>query len=136
VHRREPSARAEVVLIVRVLVVDDSRPFLDAAVDVVNVTAGFELVGTAGSGEEAVALARSTRPDLVLLDLRMPGISGREAGSQIGAARPETKIVLMTADSGRSFQVPEHMSSSYAVIEKRRLTPAVLTAVWESFSGR
>jgi len=135
VHRREPSARAGVVLIVRVLVADDSRPFLDAAVDVVNVTAGFELVGTAGSGEEAVNLARSTRPDLVLLDLRMPGIDGREAGSQIGAARPETKIVLMTADSGRSFHVPEQMSSSCAVIEKRRLTPAVLTAVWESFSG-
>jgi DNA-binding NarL/FixJ family response regulator len=103
---------------------------------VVSVTGGFELVGTAGSGEEAVALARTTRPDLVLLDLRMPGIGGSEAGSQIGAASPQTKIVLMTADSGHSSDRPTHISSGCAVIDKRTLTPAALTAVWESPAHR
>jgi CheY-like chemotaxis protein len=98
----------------------------------VKVTGGFELVGTADSGEEAVALADSTRPDLVLLDVRMPGIGGREAGSQIGAASPKTKIVLMTADSGRSFPPPEQISSRFAVLDKRNLTPAALSAVWET----
>lgn len=124
----------EISLIVRVLVADDSRPFLEAAVDVVNVTGGFELVGAAGSGEEAVALASTTRPDLVLLDVRMPGMDGREAGSRIGAASPATRIVFMTADSGRHLRPPDLVASRFAVIEKRRLTPAVLTAVWESFA--
>lgn len=130
--RGNAPARTEDSPIVRVLVADDSRPFLEAAVDVVKVTGGFELVGTADSGEEAVALADSTRPDLVLLDVRMPGIGGREAGSQIGAASPKTKIVLMTADSGRSFPPPEQISSRFAVLDKRTLTPAALSAVWET----
>ena len=93
-------------------------------------TGGFELVGTAGSGEEAIELASSTRPDLVLLDVRMPGIGGLEAGSQIGEASPQTKIVLMTADSGRS-----HGRLTHATIEKRALSPAALSAVWASFAG-
>lgn len=97
----------------------------------VEVTAGFELVGTATSGEAAVELAVSTRPDLVLLDLRMPGIGGREAGERIRAANPETSIVLMTADSGRSLGA-DPSSPGYALIDKRTITPAALAVVWET----
>jgi DNA-binding NarL/FixJ family response regulator len=114
-----------------VLVADDSRAFLDAAVDVINVTRGFELVGTAGSGEEAVELAASTRPDLVLLDVRMPGISGREAASRIRRASPRTNIVLMTADSAQS--IAGGTSFTYGLLDKRTLTAAALTAAWEEF---
>jgi DNA-binding NarL/FixJ family response regulator len=115
---------------IRVLVVDDSPAFLNAAVDVVSVTDGFELAGTASSGEEAVAQAAATQPDLVLIDLRMPGIGGREAAAQITQARPSTGVVLMTADSGRSGVAGS--GAEYAVVDKRALTPAALTAVWDS----
>ena len=118
---------------IRVLVVDDSPAFLNAAADVVSVTNGFELAGTASSGEEAVARAAAVQPDLVLIDLRMPGIGGREAAAQITQARPSTGIVLMTADSGRSS--PAGSGANYAVVDKRSLTPAALTAVWESLTS-
>jgi two-component system invasion response regulator UvrY len=95
---------------------------------VVELTSGFELVGAASSGEAALDLAASTRPDLVLIDLRMPGIGGREAAERIRAAMPETSIVFMTADSGQSLGA----GAGYALIDKRTLSPASLSAVWEA----
>ena len=97
------------------------------------MASGFELVGAATSGEAAVDLAASSRPDLVLLDLRMPGIGGRKAGDGIRAAAPQTRIVLMTADSGQSLGGPP--APGYALIDKRTLTPAALAAVWEQLGS-
>lgn len=68
---------------VRVLIVDDQASFRMAARNVLEVTEGFELVGEAASGEDAVDAARSLRPDLVLMDLRLPGIDGFEAARRI-----------------------------------------------------
>jgi len=118
---------------IRVLVVDDSEAFLNAAAAVVSVTSGFVLAGTASSGEEGVAQAAAMEPELVLIDLRMPGIGGREAAAQITQARPGTGIVLMTADSGRSRAAGS--GANYAVVDKRALTPAALIAVWESLQS-
>jgi DNA-binding NarL/FixJ family response regulator len=70
---------------VRVLVADDQEPFRRAARAVVAAAPGFTLVGEASSGEEAVELAAALLPDLVLLDVRMPGIGGAEAARQIVA---------------------------------------------------
>ena len=65
--------------IVSVLVVDDQAPFRLAARAVLRRTEGFELVGEAADGEEALARARELRPALVLMDINMPGMSGIEA---------------------------------------------------------
>ena len=73
---------------VRVLVADDHAPFRRAARSVLSAAAGFQLVGEATSGEEAVALADSLRPDLVLMDIVMAGIGGIEAARSITAAHP------------------------------------------------
>ena len=73
---------------VRLLVADDSSAFLDATIDVIEATDGFELVGTATSGEAAVALAASTLPDIVLIDVRMPGLGGIAAASASASSSP------------------------------------------------
>ena len=73
---------------VRVLLVDDQPQFRRAAAMLIRATDGLMLAGEAGSGEEAVALARDLRPDLVLMDVRLPGINGPEATRQILAERP------------------------------------------------
>jgi DNA-binding NarL/FixJ family response regulator len=111
---------------VRVLVADDNSAFLDAVIDLIDVTKGFELACVARTGEEAVELAVSTHPDLVLLDLRMPGIGGVEAGAMIQAASPGTRVVLMTIDPAR------WVASTETPIDKRGLTPEALISAWHS----
>ena len=115
------SARA-----VRVLVADDSVAFRGAAADVVAATPGFELVDATESGERAVAIARTARPDLVLMDLRMPGLGGIEAARRIQAARRATMVVLITADGDRAAGD----EPSLTTIDKWSLSPATLQTLW------
>src|SRR5438094_4689452 len=68
---------------VRVLIVDDQAPFRNAARTVVGLTPGFAVVGEASSGEEAVELASRLDPDLVLMDINLPGINAIEAVRRI-----------------------------------------------------
>ena len=77
-----------------VLIVDDQAPFRLAAAAVVAATGGFDLVATAGSGEEALQLARSLVPDLVLMDVQLPGIDGWEA-TRLLTALPAPPLVLV-----------------------------------------
>jgi DNA-binding NarL/FixJ family response regulator len=81
---------------VRVLVADDQAPFRRAARAVIEAATGFQLVGEATSGEEAVALVDSLRPDLVLMDIAMAGIGGIAAARSIAAAHPETTTILVS----------------------------------------
>lgn len=72
------------VSVVRVLVVDDQFLFRRAMTAVVDETDGFEVVGQAGSGEEALDAAAVLGPDLVLLDVNLPGIDGLEVSRSAG----------------------------------------------------
>ena len=81
---------------VRVLTVDDQVVFRDAARDVITATPGFEPVGDAESWEEALIEVERLRPELVLLDVRMPGIGGVEAARRMLAVAPHTGVIMMT----------------------------------------
>jgi DNA-binding NarL/FixJ family response regulator len=80
----------------RVLVVDDHPLTRDALAGLLGQH-GFEVAGVAGSGEEAVELAARLQPELVLLDLTMPGLSGVEALPLLRQAAPGTEVVVLTA---------------------------------------
>jgi len=71
---------------VRVLIVDDQEPFRLAARMVVELTDGFDVVGEAETGEASVAMAEELKPDLVLMDVNLPGINGLDATRQMDAA--------------------------------------------------
>src|SRR6476619_130024 len=83
---------------VGVLTVDDQPFFRCAAHDVIEATPGFEPVGQASYGEEAVALVEEREPQLVLLDVRMPGMDGIEATRRIKAKCPSVVVVLISID--------------------------------------
>src|SRR5215472_6650624 len=115
---------------VRVLVVDDSVPCRAAVCDVVRATDGFELVGEVGSGEEAVELAQRVAPDLVLLDIRMDGISGFETAERLRALRPDAIVVLASGWVEEAAAGAERCGAA-AVVHKRDVSPAVLEELWE-----
>lgn len=79
----------------RILLADDHPLFRDGIASLLTAW-GHEVVGQAGTGDEAVALAEALAPDLVLMDIRMPGLSGLAATAAIKAHRPETTVVMLT----------------------------------------
>ncbi|MFZ5828418.1 MAG: response regulator [Bacillota bacterium] len=82
---------------IRVMVVDDHPIVRDGLMTILDSQDDMEVVGEAGDGPAAVACADTARPDVVLMDLQLPGFSGAEATRQIKAARPETKVLVLTA---------------------------------------
>ena len=118
--------------VVRVLVVDDQVVFRQAARDVISATAGFDSVGDAASGEEAVAAAERFRPDLVLLDVRMPGIGGIEAARRIREDHPGTVVVLISIEDSGELAEDGRASGAAAFVRKQDFGPALLRSIWEA----
>jgi DNA-binding NarL/FixJ family response regulator len=82
---------------IRVLVVDDHPVVRAGLLAVLEDEPGFEIAGAAGSAEEALAVAATLRPDVVLLDLELPGIDGVEAIGQLSSVSPDSRVVVFTA---------------------------------------
>ena len=126
VNTGESSARK-----VTVLTVDDQAVFRRAAHDMIAVTPGFEEVGQAASGSEALAMAAALEPDLVLLDVRMEEMDGIETAERLMAADPEAVIVLISLND-----VPEVSSAVArgvaARLRKQDLSPRTLREVWDA----
>ncbi|MEO6117029.1 MAG: response regulator transcription factor, partial [Pseudolysinimonas sp.] len=81
---------------IRVLVADDQAIVRDGLVTLLGLLDDLEIVGEAADGEEAVRLALATRPDVVLMDLRMPVLDGAGATARIREQLPETAVVVLT----------------------------------------
>lgn len=97
------AAPASAVRTVRVLVVDDAGCYLEATHALIDATPGFEWIGEAICGEDAVALAERLGPDLILMDVRMPGMGGIEAARRIETRSPGTSVILVSAGDAADF---------------------------------
>ncbi|TMK22700.1 MAG: response regulator transcription factor [Actinobacteria bacterium] len=117
---------------VKVLVVDDQAPFRAAAKRVVALTPGFEVVGEAKSGEEAVEMAAALTPDLVLMDINLPGINGIEAVRRIQAQQPKTLAFLLSTYAIGDLPSDARTCGAVAYIHKEQFAPQLLRALWES----
>ena len=117
---------------VAVLAADDQPFFLGVARDVVRATPGFSWAGEAQSGEEAVEAVDRLHPDLVLLDVRMPGIGGIEAARRIAGDHPDVVVVLITVDDDRArIERDIEASGAAELIGKQRFGPAMLRRLWQ-----
>ena len=110
---------------VRVLVVDDSEVFRNVMCAVVAATPGFEVLGDASSGREALALIDVLDPHLVLLDLYMPELDGLATALDIRRRYPDVVVLLLTA-ARRA-----HVADQWLRVEdKRDLSPQWLADFW------
>jgi pilus assembly protein CpaE len=115
----------------RVLAVDDQTAFLAVMRMVVTAVPGFEVVAEAGSGEQAVAAASEMRPDIVLMDVDMPGVGGIEAARRIKDLRPETFVILVSATHPDDLPA-DAATRADEVIWKPDLRPALLNRLWQA----
>ncbi len=113
-----------------VLIVDDQMPFRMAARSVVGVTPGFEVVGEAKSGEEAVEQVAALHPELVLMDINMDGISGIEATRRIVAAHPDTKVILLSTYDEEDLPGDARTCGALGYVHKEQFGPDVLVDMW------
>jgi DNA-binding NarL/FixJ family response regulator len=114
-----------------VIVVDDQVPFRLAARAVVRRTEGFELVGEAANGLEAISLADSLNPDLVLMDINMPEMGGLEATRRIVAEHPDMVVFLCSTYDVNDLPAEAKTSGARAYMNKEQFGPATLRRLWQ-----
>ncbi len=109
----------------RILIVDDSSDFLKSVSLLLGAAPGVVVVGTARSGEEALVEVERLLPDLVLMDIAMPGMGGIEATRRIKArARPPRLLLLTMHDSGEYRRAGEHVGAD-GFLSKLDFTTAI-----------
>jgi DNA-binding NarL/FixJ family response regulator len=113
-----------------VLVVDDSPVFVDALRDVLASRAEFKMLGDAATGEEGVAMAVRLQPDMVLVDVLLPGIDGLETCRRMCSRHPAPFVVLCSVEDDPRDLSPGLPCSAAPFLDKRSLTSAALVNLW------
>ena len=116
---------------VRVVIADDQAPFRAAARSVIGAAAGFQLVGEATSGEEALELVASLSPDLVLMDIKMNGIGGIAAARSIAARYPATVTILLSTYREEDLPPEARTCGATAYLHKSDFGGRALSELWK-----
>jgi len=122
----------EAPMTVRVMIVDDQEPFRLAARMVVEATDGFEVVGEAETGESAIELARRLDPDLVLMDVNLPGINGLQATRHILSESDHVVVLILSTYEEAEYAPRAAESGAAAYIPKSMFGPDRLSEAWEA----
>jgi CheY-like chemotaxis protein len=117
---------------VKILAVDDHRAFRDALRDLIAAAPGFVLVGQASSGEEALRALECLAPELVLMDVVMPGMGGIAATQAILNRRPEVMVVLISVDDPALHPDANGLGDGVVCARKQDLRPEQLRQLWEA----
>jgi DNA-binding NarL/FixJ family response regulator len=120
---------------VRVLIVDDQQPFRAAARAVIEMTDGFAVAGEAETGEASVEAARDLNPDLVLMDVNLPGIDGLEATRRILADSKRAVVLLVSTYEAEEYAPRAEEVGAAGYIPKSEFDPDRLSQAWSDAGG-
>ncbi len=115
---------------VRVLIVDDQVPFRRAAQAVVESTDEFVVVGAAESAEQCLAVVNSLNPDLILMDVNLPGIDGVEASRRLRLSHPAIVVILLSSYDAAEFADLTQDCGAAAYVPKSMFGPDRLEEIW------
>lgn len=121
---------------IRVLVADDSPTALRSVCDYLEFAGGFEIVGTASDGLNAVQLVSLHKPDLVLLDLSMPRINGLEAAQRIRLVNPDLRVIIFSELNGLSLADECRRHGADCFVHKSHLPERLLPEIDRLFSPK
>jgi DNA-binding NarL/FixJ family response regulator len=127
-----PPATSRNTTPVGVLVVDDQIVFRQVAREVIDATPEFVLVGEATSGEHAIAAVAELSPDLILLDVRMPGMDGIEAATRLRSACSGAVVVLISIDARPDMRRGASTCGAAEFARKQDFGPALLRRIWHT----
>lgn len=137
---------------VRILLADDHSLFRAGVRGLLKSFGGFEIVGEAEDGREAVALAQQQQPDVLLMDVGMPGLNGIEAAERVRALAPATRVIILSMHTGEEHVLralkagatgyvlkdaqPEELERSLRQVARGEpyLSPAVSKYVFQSYA--
>jgi two-component system response regulator NreC len=121
---------------VRILLADDHTVIRQGLRLLLEREAGFEVVGEAADGRQAIDLAASTRPDVAILDLAMPNLNGVEAARHIGAHSPSTAIVILSMHSDESYLLQALKAGARAYLLKDSADTELIAAIHAVREGK
>jgi DNA-binding NarL/FixJ family response regulator len=134
--RTEKLQRGVAVSPVRVLIVEDSKAFRQFICATIGKRTDLEVVGEASDGLEAVQKAVELKPDLILLDIRLPGLNGIEAARQIRKLVPQSRIIFLTQESSADVVQEALNLGAQGYVVKARAGGELLTAVEAVLLGK
>ena len=120
---------------IRILLAEDLELVLHLLTGLCEADAGFEVVGAVATGEEAIELALHTKPDVVVLDIKLPGISGLEVARRLTRRLPDTKIVVLTALDSYGFAARAMAAGAHAFLTKQAVVRELVNAIRKVYAG-
>jgi DNA-binding NarL/FixJ family response regulator len=122
----------------RILIVDDNESFLETLEKFVNTLPNVEVVGKVVSGEQAVKLCSKLKPDLVLMDIKMPGLNGFEAARIIKSMENPPRILLLSFNDHPQYRVESVNAGADGYLSKSEISsglPRQISSIFSLNSG-
>jgi len=121
---------------IKLLMVDDHQVYLKRISHLLNKESDIEVVGTAANGKEAVRLAREVQPDIVVMDISMPVMSGIDAAKRIKKRMPRTRILCLTVHAEKHFVLAMFRAGALGYVLKESPFEELIEAVHDVHAGK